>query len=71
MLCNAGESKSIFVDVQDPCLQPRVLQIHFNLHSKQVNKLHSVVFLMMIIAINLSQLQWIMHNTYCICFPKV
>ena len=22
MLCNAGESKSIFVDVQDPCLQP-------------------------------------------------
>ena len=21
MLCNAGESKSIFVDVQNPCLQ--------------------------------------------------
>ena len=22
MLCNTGESKSIFVDVQNPCLQP-------------------------------------------------
>ena len=27
MLCNAGESKSIFVDVQNPCLQPPSLRL--------------------------------------------
>ena len=37
MLCNAGKSKSIFVDIQNPCLQPplrwlqtRILDIHEN-----------------------------------------
>ena len=30
MLCNPGESKSIFVDIQNPCLQPlKVLQVDF------------------------------------------
>ena len=27
MLCNAGESKSIFVDVQNPCLQPPLTEV--------------------------------------------